>query len=85
MPLVGATTLAAEPAALDAQTGTFAASREELTTEPIIVANSGYRLLMDSKLGSIESFKFTFGVEHELLIPNHPSVPLFKIELLDEC
>jgi hypothetical protein len=76
--------LAAKPLALEAQTGTIAVSREKTATEPLIVINSGYRLLIDPRLGSIASFKSTFGVERELLIANHASVPLFKIELLDD-
>ncbi|MES2391600.1 MAG: DUF6259 domain-containing protein [Acidobacteriota bacterium] len=83
LPLVGATILASEPEPLRAQTA-IAASREQTAAEPLIVSNSGYRLLIDPRLGSIDSFKSTFGVERDLLIPNHASIPLFKIELLDD-
>lgn len=48
----------------------------------ILVINPGYRLLIDAKKGSIVSFRSTFGTDHELLIPEHSRLPLFKIEFL---
>jgi len=49
---------------------------------PLVVANSGYRLLIDSERGTIVSFRSTFGVPRELLIPGHGQLPLLKIELM---
>ena len=49
----------------------------------VIVINSNYRLLFNSDKGTIESFRITGGADHELLIPNHGRLPLFKIEFLD--
>jgi len=51
---------------------------------PLIVINSGYRLLIDSEKGTIASFRSTFGVERELLIPSHARLPLFKIEFMND-
>jgi hypothetical protein len=51
---------------------------------PVIVINRGYRLLIASEKGSIASFRSTFGVDHELLIPGHAGLPLFKIEFLND-
>jgi Domain of unknown function (DUF6259) len=50
---------------------------------PVIVINAGYRLLIDSQKGTIASFRSTFGVDRELLIPNHVQLPLFKIEFMN--
>jgi hypothetical protein len=51
---------------------------------PVIVINSGYRLLIDSGKGTLASFRATFGRDRELLIPGHARLPLFKIEFLNE-
>ena len=51
---------------------------------PVIVINSGYRLLIDSEKGTIASFRSTFGVDRELLIPGHARLPLFKIEFMND-
>ena len=51
---------------------------------PVIVINSGYRLLIESDKGTIASFRSTFGVDRELLIPSHARLPLFKIEFLND-
>ena len=51
---------------------------------PVIVINSGYRLLIDSEKGTIASFRSTFGVDRELLIPSHARLPLFKIEFMND-
>jgi len=51
---------------------------------PVIVINPGYRLLIDSDTGAIASFRSTFGVDRELLIPSHARLPLFKIEFLND-
>ena len=53
-------------------------------TPSVIVINSGYKLVIDAKRGSIESFRSTFGQDHDLLIPAHARLPLFKIEFLDD-
>jgi hypothetical protein len=49
-----------------------------------LVINPGYRLLIDAGHGTIASFRSTFGPEHELLIPDHVHLPLFKIEFLND-
>ena len=49
-----------------------------------MVANAGYRLLIDSERGTIVSFRSTFGVDRELLIPDHDQLPLFKIEFMND-
>src|SRR5208283_4206460 len=54
------------------------------TKPPLVVANPGYRLLIDSDRGSIVSFQSTFGVDRELLIPDHDQLPLFKIEFMND-
>jgi hypothetical protein len=51
---------------------------------PVIVINRGYRLLISSEKGTIASFRSTFGIDRDLLIPSHASLPLFKIEFLNE-
>jgi hypothetical protein len=51
---------------------------------PVIVINSGYRLLIEPDKGTIASFRSTFGVDRELLIPSHARLPLFKIEFLND-
>jgi hypothetical protein len=51
---------------------------------PVIVINSGYRLLIDSEKGTIASFRCTLGPYSELLIPGHADLPMFKIEFLDD-
>src|SRR5271157_1711514 len=51
---------------------------------PVIVINRGYRLLIASEKGTIASFRSTFGVDRELLIPGHAGLPLFKIEFLND-
>jgi len=54
------------------------------TKPPLVVANAGYRLLIDSERGTIVSFRSTFGVDRELLIPDHDQLPLFKIEFMND-
>jgi hypothetical protein len=50
---------------------------------PIIVVNSGYRLLINPDKGTIESFQATSGGRNdELLVPKHGQLPIFKIEFL---
>ena len=51
---------------------------------PVIVINRGYRLLIAPEKGTIASFRSTFGVDRELLIPGHEGLPLFKIEFLND-
>ena len=51
---------------------------------PVIVINTGYRLLINSNNGAIESFTATIGGGNdELLIPNQGNLPLFKVEFMD--
>lgn len=48
-----------------------------------IVANRGYRLLIDNRNGSIASLQAAFGSAQELLVPGHALLPLLKMELMD--
>ena len=84
LPLSGAAALAgvSDPA-LAAEDSHIAISREALAIAPVVIRHAGYRLLIDSKSGSIASFLSTFGIDRELLIPNHARIPLFKIELMN--
>jgi Domain of unknown function (DUF6259) len=50
----------------------------------LIAINRDYRPLIDSKKGTIESFQATFGVNHDLLVPNQSRLPLFKIEFMND-
>ena len=49
-----------------------------------MVINSGYRLVIESEKGTIASLRSTFGIDHELLIPGHAGLPLFKIEFMND-
>ncbi|MGA2072795.1 MAG: DUF6259 domain-containing protein [Terriglobia bacterium] len=51
---------------------------------PVIVINRGYRLLISAEKGTIASFRSTFGVDRDLLISDHASLPLFKIEFMND-
>ena len=61
----------------------FAAFGATPVKEAVIVINSGYRLVIESEKGTIASLRSTFGVVHELLIPGHAGLPLFKIEFMN--
>jgi hypothetical protein len=50
---------------------------------PVMVVNPSYRLVMNADKGTIESFRVT-QPDHDLLIPNHGSLPLFKVEFRGE-
>jgi hypothetical protein len=52
--------------------------------QPVLVVNPGYRLVIDADNGTIASLRSTFGIDHDLLIPGHNLLPLFKIEFLDD-
>jgi hypothetical protein len=67
-----------------APAGALAAQAVSASKPSLIVINSGYRLVIDAKRGSIESLRSTFGQDHDLLIPDHIRLPLFKIEFLDD-
>ncbi|GAB3918850.1 DUF6259 domain-containing protein [Mucilaginibacter boryungensis] len=50
---------------------------------PIVVINQGYRLVINSDKGTIESFQATNnGGIDDLLIPRHGLLPVFKIEFM---
>ncbi len=51
---------------------------------PLIIVNSGYRLLIDSRRGTIASFQSTYGVNRELLIRDHVRLPLFNVEFMND-
>ena len=63
---------------------TYAAQAATPVRSPVIVINAGYRLLIDSKKGTIAFFRSTFGADRELLIPHHVQLPLFKIEFMTD-
>ena len=51
---------------------------------PLLVENSGYRLLIDRQSGSISAFQSVYGEMRDLLIPHHAALPLLTIELRNE-
>jgi len=63
----------------------FCAAQEKTPADPsIVLTRPGYRLEIDTARGSIESFRATYGVPRDLLIPKQSRLPLFKIEFLDD-
>jgi hypothetical protein len=62
----------------------FAASGDTPARQGVIVINHGYRLLIDSEKGTIASLRSTYGFDHDLLIPGHVRLPLFKIEFMND-
>ncbi len=85
LPLSGAAILTGDlTPALAAQNTTVRESREAVSPAPVIVVNSGYRLLIDSVRGTIASFRSTYGVNRELLIRDHARLPLFNIEFMND-
>ena len=62
----------------------FAAFGATPAKEAVMVINSGYRLVIESEKGTIASLRSTFGIDHELLIPGHAGLPLFKIEFMND-
>ncbi len=85
LPLAGAAILTADATAAPAgQNTNVRESRESATSAPVIIVNSGYRLLIDSVRGSIASFQSTYGADRELLIRDHVRLPLFNIEFMND-
>jgi len=84
LPLSGAAILASDSNPADAQNTTVSATRESTLTPPVIIVNSGYRLLIDSVRGTIASFQSTYGVDRELLIRDHVRLPLFIAEFMND-
>jgi len=77
IPLSGAAILAGDATpALAKQNTSVRVSREAKTPPPLVIVNSGYRLLIDSVRGTIASFQSTYGVNRELLIRDHVRLPL---------
>lgn len=70
--------------ALAAQNTSVSVSREAVSAPPVIIVNSGYRLLIDSVRGTIASFQPTYGVNRELLIRDHVRLPLFNVEFMND-
>src|SRR5271169_6668790 len=62
----------------------FAAFGSTPAKEAVIVINPGYRLTIDKGKGTIASLRSTFGMDHDLLIPGHARLPMFKIEFLND-
>ncbi|HXW14249.1 MAG TPA: DUF6259 domain-containing protein, partial [Terriglobia bacterium] len=52
--------------------------------EAVMVINSSYRLVIESEKGTIASLRSTFGIDHDLLIPGHAGLPLFKVEFMND-
>ena len=86
LPLAGAAILASElTETCAAQFATrIRASGEATVPPPVMIDNAGYSLLIDPVKGTIASLRSTYGVDRELLIPNHAGLPLFKIELMND-
>ena len=85
LPISGAAILAGDSSpALAAQNTSITVSREAPSASPVIIVNSGYRLLIDSVRGSIASFQSTYGVDRELLIRDHVRLPLFIVEFMND-
>jgi hypothetical protein len=85
VPLSGAAILTGDPTpALAAQNTSISVSREAVSAPPVIIVNSGYRLLIDSEKGTIASFQSTHGVSRELLIRDHVRLPLFNVEFMND-
>ena len=85
LPLAGIAIVAGDSTpAVGAQDGRIGVSHESESAPPVVVTHPGYRLLIDSVKGTIASFRSTYGVDRELLIPNHVRLPLFKIEFMNE-
>src|SRR5579859_4251053 len=85
LPLTGAAILTGDATpALAWQNTNVRESHESVTPAPVIIVNSGYRLLIDSVRGSIASFQSTYGVDRELLIRDHVRLPLFIVEFMNE-
>ena len=72
------------PLGVLAQNTSVRQSRESASAAPVMVVNSGYRLLIDSIRGSIVSLQSTFGVDRELLIQDHIRLPLFMVEFMND-
>ena len=51
--------------------------------QAVMIVNSGYRLVIDSEKGTLASLRST-GPDHDLLIPGHTRLPLFKIEFMND-
>jgi hypothetical protein len=85
LPLSGAAILTGDLApALAAQNTSVRVSREAVSAPPVIIVNSGYRLLIDSVRGTIASFQSTYGVNRELLIRYHVRLPRFNVEFMND-
>jgi hypothetical protein len=83
LPLSEATALLGRSAPAHAQPySQIRKSGESTAQHPVLVINSGYRLLLDGTKGTIASLQSTYGVDRELLISTHNRLPLFKIELM---
>ena len=82
LPLGAATVLAGDSPAALSQNTTVRKSAESPVPAPVVVANPGYRLLIDSARGSIASLQSTYGVDRDLLIRDHARLPVFLIEFL---
>jgi hypothetical protein len=85
LPLSGTAILTGESTrATAAQNTNIRISREAASAAPVMVTNSGYRLLIDSVRGTIASIQSTYGFNRELLIRDHVRLPLFMVEFMNE-
>jgi hypothetical protein len=76
--------LAGDSTPAPGQNTTVRVSRESESAPPVMVLNSGYRLLIDPGKGTIASFQSTYDIRRELLIRDHVRLPLFMIEFMNE-
>ena len=84
LPLGGTAILTGDSTPALAQNTSVSVSREAKSGPPVMVLNSGYRLLIDSARGTIASFQSTYSVNRELLIRDHVRLPLFMIEFMND-
>lgn len=84
LPVGGAAILTSDTRPLAAQNTTIKVSREAGDIPPIMILNSGYRLLIDPVKGTIASLQSTYGVDRELLIQDHVRLPLFILEFMND-
>ena len=62
----------------------FSGFGETPAKQAVIVIHPGYRLVIDSEKGTLASFRSSFGPDHDLLIPDHTRLPLFKVEFIND-
>lgn len=85
LPFAGTTILATESTeTCTAQYTRVRESREAPSVAPLVVSHPGYRFLINQQMGSLASLSSTYGIDRELLVPEHAALPLIRLELMDE-